>query len=147
MKIIFICYLLIKNKLQNIINMTDFAADCIDCKVYYKPGLFNHDVEKLDNIHHKNRHFKSVDHYIKSFIDNIKHNVIKRFPNLSSIQIHLSVFDERNIIHRIIVTVANMLHHILKMKERLCFKKSVFVIITYEDNIVFTGNLSFKGLQ
>ena len=127
--------------------MTDFAADCVSCKVYYKPGIFDHDVERLDNVHHKIRHFKSVDHYIKSFIDNIKHNVIKRFPNLSSIQIHLSVFDERNIIHRLIVTVANMLHHILKIKERLSFKKSVFVIITYEDSIVFTGNISFKGLK
>lgn len=127
--------------------MTDFAAHSVDCKVYYKPGLFDHEVERLDNVHHKIIHFKNVDHYIKCFIDNIKHNVIKRFPNLSSIQIHLSVLDERNVIHRLIVNVTNMLHHILKIKERLCFKKSIFVIITYEDDIVFTGNISFKGLQ
>lgn len=127
--------------------MTDFDANCVNCQFYYKPGLFDHGIERLDNIHHKIRHFKSVDHYIKSFIDNIKHNVIKRFPNLSLLQIHLSVFDERNIIHHLIVTITNILYHILKINERLSFKKSVFVIITYEDHIVFTGNISFDGLK
>ena len=127
--------------------MTDFSADCVDCQVYYKPGFFDHDVERLDDVHRKIRRFKSVDDYIKSFIDHIKHNVIKRFPNLSLLQIHLNVFDDGNIIHRLIVTVANMLHDILKYKTRISFKKSVFVIITYEGHIVFTGNLCFAGLQ
>lgn len=127
--------------------MSDFSADCISCQVYYKPGFFDHNVERLDDVHHKIRRFKSVDHYIKSFIDHIKHNVIKQFPNLSLLQIYLNVFDDGNIIHRLIVTVANMLHDILKIKSRLSFKKSVFVIITYEDHIVFTGNISFAGLQ
>jgi hypothetical protein len=126
--------------------MTDFSADCVDCKVYYKPGFFDHDVEKVDDVHHKIRRFKSVDHYIKSFIEHVKHNVIKQFPNLSLLKIYLHVFDDGNIIHRLIVTVANMLRDILKYKKRISFKQSVFVIITYEGHIVFTGNLSFAGL-
>jgi len=131
----------IQNKLQNILNMTDFAADCIDCQVYYKPGLFDHDVERLENIHHKIRPYKDSDHYIKGFIDHIKHNVIKKFPNLSLIEIGISVFDNNNILHRLIVTVANMLQDILKIKGKFDTKNTVFVMVAYENKIVFTGTL------
>jgi hypothetical protein len=121
--------------------MTDFAADCIDCQVYYKPGLFDHDVERLEDIHHKIRPYKDSDHYIKGFIDHIKHNVIKKFPNLSLIEIGISVFDNNNILHRLIVTVANMLHDILKIKGKFNTKNIVFVVVTYENKIVFTGTI------
>ena len=127
--------------------MTGFLANCVDCEVYYKPGIFDHDVERLEIKHNETRRFKSVDDYIKGFIDDMKHNVIKRLPNLSLVEIHMGIFDKGNIIHRLIVTVANMLQDILKYKNRICFKKSVFVMITYEGKIVFTGNLSFSGLK
>jgi hypothetical protein len=141
LKIICNCSLWIQDKLQNILNMTDFAADCVSCKVYYKPGLFDHDVERLENIHHKIRHFKDSDHYIKGFIDHIKHNVIKKFPNLSLIEIVISVFDKNNILHRLMVTVANMLQDILKIKDKFDTKNTVFVMVAYENKIVFTGTL------
>lgn len=141
LKIICNYNLWIQNKLQNILNMTDFAADCIDCQVYYKPGLFDHDVERLEDIHHKIRPYKDSDHYIKGFIDHIKHNVIKKFPNLSLIEIGISVFDNNNILHRLMVTVANMLQDILKIKGKFDTKNTVFVVVTYENKIVFTGTL------
>ena len=147
-KLNFICNysLWIQDKLQNIHNMTDFAADCIDCQVYYKPGLFDHSVERLENLHHKIRRFRDSDHYIKGFIDHIKHNVIKKFPNLSSIQIELFVFDKNNIFHRLMVTVGNMMREILKIKGKISIKKTVFVIVAYENQIVFTGTLGFNGI-
>ena len=141
LKIIYNHSLWIQDKLQNIHNMTDFAADCIDCQVYYKPGLFDHDVERLENIHHKIRPYKDSDHYIKGFIDHIKHNVIKKIPNLSSIQIGLFVFDKNNIFHRLMVTVVNMMWEILKIKDKFDTKNTVFVFVTYENKIVFTGTL------
>ena len=127
--------------------MTEFSANCVDCQVYYNPGFIDHDVERLDDVRHKIRYFKSVDHYIKSFIEHIKHNVIKRFSNLSLMEIHMGIFDEGNIIHRLIITVANMLQDMLKYKNRICFKQSVFIMITYEGKIAFTGNLCFSGLK
>jgi hypothetical protein len=141
LKIIYNHSLWIQDKLQNILNMTDFAADCIDCQVYYKPGLFDHDVERLENIHHKIRPYKDSDHYIKGFIDHIKHNIIKKFPNLSLIEIVISVFDKNNILHRLMVTVANMLQDILKIKGKFDTKNTVFVMVAYENKIVFTGTL------
>jgi deoxyhypusine synthase len=141
LKIIYNHSLWIQDKLQNIHNMTDFAADCIDCQVYYKPGLFDHDVERLENIHHKIRRYKDSDHYIKGFIDHIKHNVIKKFPNLSLIEIGICVFDKNNIFHRLMVTVVNMMWEILKIKDKFDTKNTVFVMVAYENKIVFTGTL------
>jgi hypothetical protein len=141
LKIICNYNLWIQNKLQNILNMTDFAADCIDCKVYYKSGLFDHDVERLENIHHNIRPYKDSDHYIKGFIDHIKHNVIKNFPNLSLIEIGIFVFDKNNIFHSLMVTVVNMMLEILKIKDKFDTKNIVFVMVAYENQIVFTGTL------
>jgi hypothetical protein len=123
--------------------MTEFSAKITNCEFYYKPGFVDHSVEKLENIQHKTRSFKSVNDYIKHFIDYIKHNVIKHLPNLSLLQINLGIFDNNNIMHRLIVTVTNMLQEILKCKERICFKKTIFVTITYENNTVFTGSITF----
>ena len=137
-------YLLHKRQeynMQNILNMTDFSADCVNCQVYYKPGLFDHDVERLENIHHKIRRYKDSDHYIKGFIDHIKHNVIKKFPNLSLIEIVICVFDKNNIFHRLMVTVVNMMWEILKIKDKFDTKNTVFVMVAYENKIVFTGTL------
>ena len=124
--------------------MTEFSATCINCKVYYKPGLFDHSVERLDNIQQKIRHFKNTDNYIRHFINSIKDNVIKRLPNLSLVQIHLNIFDGDNILHRFIITVSNMLQDILKYKNRVCLKKTVFVIITYEGTPAFIGGINFN---
>ena len=126
--------------------MTDFPAHRTSCKVYYKPGLFDHSVERLENIQHEIRHLKTFDQYIHNFIDFIKQNVIKKVPNLHLLQISLNIFDSNNILHRLIVTVTNMLHDILKLKVRVGYEKSVFVIVTYEDKPLFVGGINFNGL-
>ena len=126
--------------------MTDFAANCVSCQFYYKPGLFDLEVERLENLHHEIRRFKDSDHYIKEFIDHIKHNVIKKYPNLSLIEIGLFVFDKNNIFHRLMVTVGNMMREMLKIKGKISTKKTVFVMVAYENQIVFTGTLGFKGI-
>ena len=127
--------------------MTEFSANITNCRFYYKPGFFDYEVEKLENIQHKTRCFKSVNHYIKHFIDYIKHNVIKHLPNLSLLQINLGILDNNNILHRLIVTVTNMIQEILKCKELICLKKTIFVTIAYENKLVFTGCINFTGLK
>jgi aspartate carbamoyltransferase regulatory subunit len=123
--------------------MTEFSAKITNCRYYCKPGLVDYEVENLEIIQHKNQHFKSVNDYIKHFIDNIKDNVIKHLPNLSLLQINLGIFDNYNILHRLIVTIKNMIQEILKCKERICIKKTIFVTITYENKLVFTGSINF----
>ena len=128
--------------------MTDFQARIVDCKVYTKRGLFDHEVVMIKNVQHQILHFKNTDNYIINFIDQLKNNVIKCYPNLSSINIYLNIFDSNNILHRLMITVANMLQDLLKLKDKLAsIKKSIFVIVTYEDQIVFVGSISFDGLK
>ena len=127
-------------------SINGFYGRNISCKVYYKEGFFDYEVSKLDNIKEEKLYFKNCDNYIRSFIEHIKNNVIKKLKNLNLVQIYLAIFDENNILHRFIVTISNMIQDLLKYKEKICFKKSVFVYVTYENNIVFTGNISFKGL-
>jgi hypothetical protein len=127
--------------------MTELTSNSINCRVYYRPGLFDHDVERLENIHREIIYFKNPEHYIKQFIDYIKHNVIKQYPDLSLIKIQLSILDNGNIWHRLFVTVANMLNVIGKQKiHSFSFNKYVFVNITYEQNIVFMGGLDFTNI-
>jgi len=123
-----------------------FYGKNVSCKVYYKEGFFDYEVYKLDNINEEKIYFKNCDDYIRSFIEHIKDNVIKKLKKLSLVHIYLAIFDESNILHRFIITISNMIQDILKYKEKICFKKSVFVYVTYENNIVFTGNISFNGL-
>ena len=123
-----------------------FYGKNVSCKVYYKQGFLDYEVSKLDNIKEQKLYFKNCDDYIRSFIEHIKDNVIKKLKNLNSLEINLAIFDENNILHRFIIKISNMIQDLLKYKEKICFKKSVFVIVTYENNIVFTGNISFKGL-
>ena len=127
--------------------MTDLSSNCINCRVYYRPGFFDHNVERLEDIHNEIRQFKSVEHYIKEFIDHIKQNVIKQFPDLSRIKIQLSIFDNGNILHRLFITVTHMIREILKYKGQFRVNKFVFVNITYDQKTVFIGGLDFANIK
>jgi hypothetical protein len=59
----------------------------------------------------------------------------------------LATFDKNNIIHKIMIVITNMMRNLLKMKEKINFYKSIIVIIEYEDQIVFMGDLNFTGLD
>jgi len=128
--------------------MTEFSSNIINCNVYYRPGFLDHDVERLENIHHEIIYFKSADHYIKEFIDYIKQNVIKQYPNLSLIKIQVNVLDNGNIWHRLFVTVSNMISVILKHKRHSVnkYNKYVFVSVTYDKKTVFIGCIDFNNI-
>jgi len=124
-----------------------FNAICVDCKVYYKKGLFDHEVERLVDLKKEIRYYKNTDSYIKCFIEHIKTNVIKKLPNLTLVEINLGCFDRNNILHRFMITITEMIQNLLKIKEKINHYKSVFVIVTYENKIEFVGNLNFTGLD
>lgn len=125
--------------------MTEPSSSCVNCGVYYKPGFFDHDVVRLENIQHQIIYFKSPEHYMKEFIDYIKHNVIKKYPNLSLIKIQLNILDTGNIWHRLYVTVTNMINIIRNCKGP-SMRKLVIVHVTYDENIVFIGGIDFTNI-
>ena len=85
--------------------------------------------------------------YIQEFIEHIKEKVIRKCKNLPSVKIMLATFDKNNLMHKIIIVIANMMKNLLKIKEKVNIYKSIFVVIKYEDQLVFMGDLNFTGLN
>jgi hypothetical protein len=128
-----------------------FYAKRCSCNVKYNMSFFknviNEDDIKLDNLEKEIIYCKNDVDYIKSFIDHIKEKVIKKCKNLSSVKIMLATFDKNNLMHKIIIVIANMMKNLLKIKEKVNIYKSIFVVIEYEGQTVFMGGLNFTGLD
>lgn len=128
-----------------------FYAKRASCNVRYNQSFFtnefNEDDIKLDNLEKELIYCKNEVDYIRSFIEHIKERVIKKCKNLSSVKIMLDTFDKNNLMHKIIIVITNMLQNLLQIKEKVNMYQSIFVVIKYEDEIVFTGSLNFTGLD
>ena len=57
------------------------------------------------------------------------------------------IYCKNNLIHKIIIVLANMMKNLLKIKEKVNMYKSIVVVIEYEGQNVFMGNLNFTGLD
>ena len=112
---------------------------------FFKNVLNEHDI-KLDNIEKEIIYCKNEVDYIKGFIDHIKERVIKKCKNLSSVKIMLSTFDKNNIMHKFMIAIANMVTKLLQMKENPNIYESIIVIIEYDGQTAFIGELNFSGL-
>jgi len=130
-----------------------FYAERTSCNVRYRYNMsfFKNDITeddiKLDNLEQEIIYCKNDVDYIKMFIDHIKERVIKKCKNLNSVKVMLATFDKNNLLHKIIVVIANMMKNLLKIKEKTNIYKSIFVVIEYEGQTVFTGALNFTGLN
>ena len=128
-----------------------FYAQRASCNFRYNRSFFKNEINeddiKLDNLEKEIFYCKNDVEYMRNFIEHIKESVIKKCKNLSSVNIMLATFDKNNIIHKIMIVITNMMRNLLKMKEKINFYKSIIVIIEYEDQIVFMGNINFTGLD
>ena len=128
-----------------------FYAKRVSCNFEYKLSFFQNEINKKDiqlyNLEKEIIYCKNDIDYIKCFIENIKEKVIRKCKNLNSVKIILAVFDKNNIFHKIMVVITTMIFDILKIKEKINLYKSIIVIIEYEEQSVFIGNLNFTGLD
>ena len=85
--------------------------------------------------------------YIQQFIEHIKSNVIKGLPELNKVSFKLGIFNKNNILHQLIVKTYYMLANVLKVIEKIDVYNTIFVIVLYDGNIVFTGSLSFNKIK
>lgn len=86
--------------------------------------------------------------YIMTFIDMLKHRVIRLLPNLNKVDIMISVFDKDDVMHRLIVGAYYVISSILRREiKRKSFYKTIITIIKYEGNIVFMGDISFDDIE
>jgi len=128
-----------------------FYAKRASCDFRYNMSFFKNEINeddiKIYNLEKEIIYCKNDVDYINGFIEHIKERVIKKCKNLRSVKIMLATFDKNNIIHKIIIVIANMMTNLLKIKENLNIYKSIFVVIEYEGQTVFMGSLNFTGLD
>ena len=121
----------------------------IHCKVNFRYKTLlqdNFEIDDLAEIEREQQYCYGTDQYIRNFIGVIKERVIRHLPCLHKVDIKLGILDKDNMWHRFIIATVEMLNHILKIERKINYYKSIFVIIRYENNVVFTGNLNFAGL-
>ena len=117
----------------------------IHCKVKYSYNYFMDDIN-VDNISDIEREVCEcigTDQYIHGFIRVMKDRVIRQLPNLYGMRILLAVFDKNNLWHRIMITTVQTLYSMLSINRKINLYKTIFVLIKYDDKVIFTGNLSF----
>jgi hypothetical protein len=128
-----------------------FYVKRASCNVRYNMSFFKNDINeddiKLDNLEKEIIYCKNDVDYIKGFIEHIKERVIKKCKNLTSVKIMLATFDKNNLMHKIIIVISNMMKKLLQIKEKVNIYESIFVVIEYENQIIFTGGLNFTGLD
>lgn len=128
-----------------------FYAKRASCDFRYNMSFFKNEINeddiKIYNLEQEIIYCKNDVDYIKGFIEHIKERVIKKCKNLTSVKIMLATFDKNNLIHKIIIVIANMMTNLLKIKEKVNMYKSIFVVIEYEGQTVFMGSLNFTGLD
>lgn len=124
--------------------------ESLHSKVHWKYKSWLEDdfeIIKLEDIWREENYCYGVDQYIKQFIEVIKERVIRYLPELEKVNIILGTLDKNNLLHRLIISVTEMINQMLKLKSRkIDYYKSVFVIIKYDGKNMFMGNLSFDGL-
>lgn len=119
------------------------------CKVKFRFKSLTQDDFEIDDVTEivrEQHYYYGTDQYIKNFIGVMKERVIRYLPCLKKVDIRLGILDKNNMWHRFIIATVEMLNHILKIERKMNYYKSIFVVIHYENNIVFTGNLNFEGL-
>ncbi len=128
-----------------------FYARRISCNFQYNLNFFKNEINeddiRVDNLEQEKLYFKNDVDYINGFIEHIKERVIKKCKNLNSVKIMLATFDKNNLIHKIMVAVANVMKKMLKIREKVDMYKSIFVVIEYEGERVFMGELNFTRID
>jgi len=117
------------------------------CNVYSSSGFFSeYSVDKIENPIEKTYYFKTADEYFKHIIERIKDDVLKKIPDLSSVSIHIHAFDQTNIMHRLIITAANIMQDMLNIRRKISLSKLACIVITYKNVPIFISGASLKGL-
>jgi hypothetical protein len=123
-----------------------FYAQHNSCKVWYSKTV-DYKIYKLTDLKSELIYCKNTHDYIRTFIEHLKDNVIRNFKNLGLVSIQLCIFDKDNILHKFIIKITTMLRNILIGKKMPSVYTSIFVVVKYENNIVFMGLVDFAGLQ
>ena len=119
-----------------------FCVKEIECKVYYSRGIWEHSVDKIESPIQQQYYFKTHDEYFKHIIAKLKEEVLRKVPDLGLVSIQLLAFDSSNIMHKLILTVANILKNIMRIREHIRLSKTACIVVTYNHIPIFIGGVS-----
>ena len=122
----------------------------LHCKVKFKYTSYLKDdfeINGIEDIERKLSFCYGEEQYIRGFIEILKDNVIKHLPQLNKVKIILGIFDKNNVMHRFIIATVKTLRKMIGIEKKINYYKSIFVIIEYENKIVFMGDLNFEGIN
>ena len=115
----------------------------IGCKVNAMRGIWDYSVAKIENPLEKKYYFKTSDDYFKHIIAKLKEDILRNVPDLRCVSIQLHAFDHSNIMHRLILTVANIVHDALHIREHIRLWKMACIVVTYDHIPIFIGSACF----
>jgi hypothetical protein len=123
-----------------------FTKRYVSSKVTYIIDPEDYKIEHVNIIKYEKVKFKSTEIYINLMINYIKDNIIKNCKNLKLVKIFIDAFDNKNIIHRFMVNVSNIIKDFLKLKGELNFSKTIFIFVIDGNKLLFSGILDFSHL-
>jgi len=123
-----------------------FTIRELGCKVYATPGFWDYSVAKIENPIQKRHYFRTADEYFKHIIAKIKEDILRNVPDLRYVNIQLHAFDSSNTMHRLILTVAQMLQYMMRIREHINLSRLACIIITYNDIPIFIEGASLQGI-
>jgi hypothetical protein len=128
------------------IDQKPFTKRYVSSKVTYIIDPKDYKIEHVNIIKYEKVKFKSTEIYINLMINYIKDNIIKNCKNLKLVKIFIDAFDNKNIIHRFMVNVSNIIKDFLKLNGEFNFSKTIFIFIMDGNKLLFSGILDFSHL-
>ena len=83
---------------------------------------------------------KTYDEYFKHIIAKLKEEILRNVPDLGLVSIQLLAFDSSNIMHKLILTVANIVQAALHIREHIRLCKMACIVVTYDHIPIFIGS-------
>ena len=123
-----------------------FVCKTIDCNISYTYGYDDYYINNIRDIVETKNTCKNINQYLKLYEEYIKDTVVRKLKNLDQIQITYCIFDKNNILHRLTVTVIEMLNKLFNNKEKKNLYKSIICMVWYEGRLNFIGGLNFGDM-
>ena len=92
--------------------------ESLHSKVHWKYKSWLEDdfeIIKLQDIWREENYCYGVDQYIKGFIEIMKERVIRYLPDLEKVNVILATLDRNNLLHRLIISVSEMMVKMLNL--------------------------------
>lgn len=114
--------------------------------VSYKEDWGNERVTDVEikNIVKERHSVRTIEDYIRIYMESVKETVIRALSNLNAVQIVTFILDKNKVQHRMVLSLYNATCRILQIQKQ-DISKMIFIKIVYFGQCIYTGDISFSG--